>query len=63
MVIKFTPPKHLRIFSYDRGYITEHNDGYCCSYLDILHFSRKKDFALLSDAIAFMEGLGYMKTL
>lgn len=60
MVIKFIPPKHLRIFNSDRGFVTDCRGAYRCSYLDICHFSREKRFARLDDAVAFMEGLGYV---
>lgn len=60
MIIKFIPPKHLRVFSFDRGFITLRGDYYRASYLDWCHFSHEKKFTQLNDAVAFMEGLGYM---
>lgn len=60
MVIKFIPPKHLRTFNSDRGFVTDCVGYYRCSYVDICHFSREKRFFLLADALAFMESLGYI---
>ena len=60
MGIKFIPPKRLRIFNFDRGFVTDCGDDYRCSYLDICHFNREKSFARLDDAVAFMESLGYV---
>lgn len=60
MVIKFIPPKHLRTFNSDRGFVTDCGDHYRCSYLDICHFSREKSFGRLDDAVTFMESLGYV---
>lgn len=61
MVIKFIPPKHLRIFNSDRGFVTDCGDHYRCSYLDICHFSREKNFDALDDAVLFMVKLGYTR--
>lgn len=61
MVIKFIPPKHLRTFNTDRGFITDCGKYYRCSYLDICHFFRAKSFQRLDDAVAFMERLGYIR--
>ncbi len=61
MVIKFIPPKRLRTFTFDRGFITDCGDSYRCDYVDICHFSRAKSFARLDDAVAFMENMGYVK--
>lgn len=54
------PPKHLKTFNSDRGYIVSLKNGGCeCSYLDVLHFSRCKTFRTLKEAQIFMEELGY----
>lgn len=61
IVIKFMPPKHLQTFKSDRGFVTDCDKNYRCSYLDHLKFSRERIFAKLEDAVAFMENLGYIK--
>ena len=61
IVIKFMPPKHLQTFKSDRGFVTDCDKNYRCSYVDYLKFSRERFFAKLEDAVTFMENLGYIK--
>lgn len=61
MIIKFIPPKHLRIFNSDHGFVMDCRGHYSCLYVDMCHFSRKKRFFWLDDAVAFMESLGYIR--
>lgn len=61
MVIKFIPPKHLQVLSSDRGYIVLNGISYICTYMNSIHETRRFCVYSLDEAIAYMEGLGYIR--